>query len=264
LRYFLTYLIAFSLNIVVAQNLITVKQWKVEDITDITFDQYNGIYLADELGTITKYDLEGNQLLSYSSEMIFPINTIDVSHTNKIFGFYQTNQSYILLDRYLNVLNQSTFNPDFIGFAVVAAFSSDNNLWIFDGSDFTLKKLNLITGKLMTSIALSLIITENHLDIIQIDEYQNRLYLNNQDKNILVLDNMGNFIKSLPVQPEGKFCFNNNNIVYIRNNTISLYDIYNNDIMTIGTFTEGYNPLKIIQLQEEYYLAVKDKIIVLK
>ena len=127
-----------------------------------------------------------------------------------------------------------------------------------------MKKLNLISGKLMTSIALSLIITENHLDIIQIDEYQNRLYLNNQDKNILVLDNMGNFIKSLPVQPEGKFCFNNNNIVYIRNNTISLYDIYNNDIMTIGTFTEGYNPLKIIQLQEEYYLAVKDKIILFK
>lgn len=264
MRYLLTYLLVFSLGLAGAQNLTSVKQWKVEDITDIALDRYNGIYIADELGTITKYDQEGNQLLSYSSEIIFPLNTIDVSHTNKIFGFYQNNQSYILLDRYLNVLNQSTFNPDIIGFAIVAAFSSDNNLWIFDGSDFTLKKLNLITGELMTSIALSLIITENQLDIIQIDEYQNRLYLNNKDNNILVLDNLGNFIKSFPIQPEGKFWFSNNNVVYIRKKTVYLFDIYKNDIKVAGTFMEDDKPLKIIQLNEQFILANKDKIIVLR
>ena len=243
-----------------AQELKLVKEWTVNEVVDATSDFSGNLYLSDEHGMISKYDKNGSLQISYSGTINSSIYSIDASHTSKIFGFYRDQQSYLILDRFLNPLNEANLNPSFVGYAAETAYSADNNLWIFDQSDLTIKKINLLSNIVITSSAIPLIIAEEEWDLLQIEEYQNKLYLYNSSKEIYVFDNLGNYIRQLGINPDSKVCFNGSELIFVQDLRILALNIYNNEIREIGAFNNTNNTLKVISANNFIYLIYRNKI----
>jgi hypothetical protein len=243
-----------------SQELTEVYSWKAENIVDAAADHMGMLYVSNEKGIISKYDKKGRPLLSYSGEKISPINSIDVSHTAKIFGFFKDNQSYLILDRFLNPLNEALLNGSLIGYASETAYASDNNLWIFDQSDLSVKKISLINNALQTVISVSMFINTEEWDIRQIEEYQNRLYLYNSNGDVYVFDNLGNYIKSLVIRPSCNFCFKDDYLIYVQDQKILEYGLYNNEIKQIATTGNTNHIIKVISINNFIYLISKSRI----
>lgn len=247
-------------NYTSGQELNLVQEWNVINIVDATSDFSGNLYLSNERGVISKYDKNGVLQISYSGSINSSMYSIDVSHTSKIFGFFRDQQSYLILDRFLNPLNEVTLNPSFVGYATETAYSADNNLWLFDQSDLSIKKINLLNNVVITSSAIPLVIAEEEWDILQIVEYQNRLYLYNSSKDIYLFDNLGNYIRKLGINPDCKVCFNSSNMVFIQSSKIKMFNIYNNEINEIGTLDNTNGILKVISANNFIYLISRNKI----
>lgn len=251
-------------NYTSGQELKLVNEWPVNALVDATSDFSGNLYFSNDQGVISKYDINGILQISYSGSINSPLYSIDVSHTSKIFGFFRDQQSYLILDRFLNPLNQAILDPSFVGYATETAYSADNNLWVFDQSDQSIKKISLMNNTVITSSPIPLVIADVEWDIKQIEEYQNRLYLYNSSKDIYVFDNLGTYIRKLDVNPDCKICFNDNNMVFIQGTQILLYNIYNNEINELGTLDYTNGILKVISVNNFIYLIFRNKISVYK
>ena len=251
-------------NYTSGQELRLVNEWPVNDLVDATSDFSGNLYLSNDQGVISKYDMNGVFQISYSGSINSPLYSIDVSHTSKIFGFFRDQQSYLILDRFLNPLNEAILDPSFVGYATETAYSADNNLWVFDQSDQSIKKISLVNNAVITSSPIPLVIANVEWDLKQIEEYQNRLYLYNSSKDIYVFDNLGTYIRKLDVNPDCKICFNDNNMVFIQGTQILLYNIYNNEINELGTLDYTNGILKVISVNNFIYLIFRNKISVYK
>jgi len=247
-------------NYALGQELNLVHEWNVADVVDATTDFSGNLYVSNGRGVISKYDKNGILQISYSGSINSSIHSIDVSHTSKIFGFFRDQQSYLILDRFLNPLNEANLNPSFVGYATETAYSADNNLWLFDQSDLSIKKINLLNNIVVTSSAIPLVVAEEEWDLLQIEEYQNRLFLYNSSKDIYVFDNLGNYIRKLGINPDCKICFTDGNIVFVQGTQIMLFNIYNNELTEIGTIIHTNDVLKVISANNFIYLVFRNKI----
>jgi len=237
-----------------------VHEWETAETIDATSDLSGNIYLTDNNGAITKFDQNGIYQISYSGSGMTPVSSIDVSHITKIFGFYQESQSYILLDRFLNPLTASELNPATSGFVTAAAYGADNNLWIFDQSNLSIKRINLLNDVLITSNAVPLLLGGDEWDLIQMEEYQNRLYLLNMDKKVYVFDNLGNYIRELEIRSDCKFSFQEGKLMYVRDGEVMSYDLYDNTQSALGRINNSKGLIKVISNNNFIYLVHRNKI----
>jgi hypothetical protein len=157
-------------------------------------------------------------------------------------------------------LNEANLSPSVAGFVTETAYSADNNLWLFDQSDLSIKKVNLFSNAVITSSAIPLVIADEEWDLLQIKEYQNRIYLYNSSKDIYLFDNLGNYIRKLGISSDCQICFDGSQLVFIQDTKILALNIYNNEITEIGAIDSTNNILKIISANNFIYLIFRNKI----
>jgi hypothetical protein len=236
------------------------KVISAEGITDAEIDAQGNIYLSTEKGAILKYSSSYEFIMAYASNEVVPISSLDVSFHFRIFGFYKSQQSYILLDRNFKMLNEVRLDPELIGNAVSASYASDNMVWIFDEMDFSLAKLNPTLNQLVIDIRLPLLVETELLFIIQLEEYQNRVYLNNAGEGIYVFDLFGNFLKKLKIPTYKIFKISRDCIFFIDNNFIKSFQVYTNEEHTIRQI-ENKNILTALVTSQHLLLIYPDQVI---
>jgi hypothetical protein len=223
---------SLSFKIKGEDDLTFIKTIPTPVIQKISSDRYGFIYFADERGNIYKYDQEGNLLLTFSPKKNSEVTLLEAWRNVNILVFYRNYQEFIFLNRFLTEtpnfsLNEESQDHDkSIGFARLATFTADNNLWIIDDDDFSLKKYDLTYNKLDINTPLDLILDRNTYDFNFIREYQNLLFINDKNSGILMFDNLANYKNKLPFKGLNYFSFLNNDIYFLERGYIKLFDIY--------------------------------------
>lgn len=150
-----------------------------------------------------------------------------------------------------------------IGISQIAcvARSSDNQIWLFDMSDQKLKKYSKDLKLLNESAALNNYPIGNNISPnLILDVNSSVLVLNNF--NILEFDLYANFSKTVLIDTLKSFQFLNSKIVFLKNNSIMLYDksllkmeVFN-QIIPLGT--------KGIRIEKERLFILKDEFVILR
>lgn len=232
-KYCLTFFLSFLINFSFSQNLTLLKSFPFQNTQHVSVDVNNSFYLADKEGNVFKFDSTGREINVYSPQRPAQVTLIDASKTMNVFIFYRDLQQYQILNRFLSATPFTAINRDYVGFAYMAGPSLDNNLWIFDNFTFSLKKYDLTLQKLTLETPLDLILNSDRYDINLIKEYQNQVFLNNANNGILVFDNLGNHRTTLPFRTN-YFSFVNNEIYFIQDKELILYDLYNEKLRKIS------------------------------
>ena len=223
----LSLFLATSTHWVLAQfELVT--ETKISAPTEVSTDRAGNIYLATFDGDIIKYDpdLTTNQVFSPPSPTT--TNILEAWQGLRIFTFHKELQLYRLINRNLSLHEDYSFPPDRIGFAEIATPTFDNNVWVIDQTDFSLKKLNIIQKRVMSVTPLDLILNQADYEMLHFKEYQNRLFLSTRNMGIHIFDNLGNYMKNYEYAGIEYFNFYGDEV----------YFLYDNQLLTINLYSE--------------------------
>lgn len=231
-----------------------------EGITDAADDLQGNLYISTKEGSIVKFDSTFHELISYAAEKTIPVTSIDVSNRFRIFGFYGDDQSYIILDQSFRKLNENSFDSRIIGRGVAACLASDEMIWIFDELDFSLKKLNPSLNQIVINVRMPLVTGADHYSIIQLETYQNRLYVNNSDDGVYVFDGFGNFLKKLKISTNHLFHIFREKLYYVDHSTVKGIQIYTHEIEIVPGFKDSKGLLTTLINDHQVLLVYPDSV----
>ncbi len=134
----------FTAHFVQAQSdsAFSLSKTILADITDFTVDNVGNIYLLSRSNQLKKLDANGDSVGIYNAVSRFgDVSFVDVTNPLKILVYYKDFATIVEVDRFLNILNTIDLRTLSIFQVKAIGLAYDNNLWIFDELDATLKRI---------------------------------------------------------------------------------------------------------------------------
>ncbi|GLR18792.1 hypothetical protein [Portibacter lacus] len=180
-------------------------------IQNFKFDVFGNLYTIDLKNRLKVYDKDLNFLFEYYNNSLGNISYVDVTNPKKIMLFFSGFQRIIFVDDALSEIGryQGEFN------IIAAGNSSDNNIWIYDGLDYRLKKISKNSKVIIESNPVeSYIQLDIHPDFIV--EQNNMVFMVEEGRGIAIFDNFGNYSSYLPLEDSGSIIVKDKSIVYTK------------------------------------------------
>lgn len=213
-----------STAILSAQPVFSLRFQINQPATLIAADKLRQLYIVTPDNEVIKYSPEGRELYRFNNNTLGTLSLIDATDPFNLLLYYPDFQVAILLDRTLNQLGQfnlweyGLFQPRAIGMA------NDNLLWVYDEVNFTLKKLDRQGQVTAQSDNLNLLLPRPPKPVALLAR-NNRVYMNDPTMGILVFDNFGQYLRSIPVTGATFFQVLEDDTVWRRSNGVWLqYD----------------------------------------
>lgn len=217
----------------------------------VSLDTRDQIFASTTSGDIYLFDQKGKQLNLYSPTRQGRLHQLEASWTVNIFSFSADLQEYRILDRFLNPIAENSFVLNEITLPKAATLGNNNVIWVWDESDLSLKSLDYRRNLILQSQPLNLILDSENLQVTEIREFKNRLFMNVPESGIFIFDNQGNFLKKVNLQINQRMCFYKENLFWIEGKNLKMYSLASQAIFDMGAL-----PSKDIQ-----YLAIGQEII---
>lgn len=222
----------------------------------ISLDSRDQIFVSNQTGDIFLFDQKGNQLNLFSPPRQGKLQQLEAAWTVNIFSFSTDLQEYRILDRFLNPLSENTFLLNDITLPKAATLGNNNIIWIWDESDLSLKSLNYLQKQIIQSQPLNLILDSPTLNVREIREIKNRLYLNIPDSGIFIFDNQGNFIQKLTIQVDQKLTFYKERIFWLEEDLLKSISLRTLEVSDYGVVPVAQ--AKSIQIGQEILVIQTD------
>ncbi|NJL14268.1 MAG: hypothetical protein HC913_15490 [Microscillaceae bacterium] len=209
-----------------AQVLTVIKKTGIPAFVQSAIDKRGFIYLANAEGVVYQLDSLGRETFVYAPRRVAEVHRLEAKMGLRIFIFYREWQGFAFLDRFLNETGYYTFPSEQIGFVQMATVSADNLLWLWDSSDFSLKKYNPQTQQVVLQTPLDLQLAAEDYEVWAMEEYQNRLFVCTRTQGLLVFDNLGNFEQKLAIQVPNVPVFAQDQLFWVEEQVLHLLHLY--------------------------------------
>lgn len=186
----------------------------------LNVDNLDNVYVITETNQLKKIYANGDSASVFNDVKQFGNPTyIDVSNPLKILLYYNKFTTTVVLDRFLNIRNSLNFRKQNIFLVNAIGTSYDNNIWLFDEQNFSLKKLNDNGITVQESVDWRLLF-DTMPSPVKLMDRNNYVYLYDTAKGFYVFDYYGSFKTKLPfinwhfVEISGDYIygFNQNNL----------------------------------------------------
>lgn len=156
------------------------------------------LYLLSPDNQLKKFDVNGDSVGVFNDVKKYGrLTYVKAQNPWKTILFYEGFETIVLLDKYLKNLGSIPLREKNIFAAKAVTTSYDNFIWVFDGREFKIKKIDDNGNLLMASADLRQTMTDvpNPAEIIDKDGL---LYLYDPDKGVFIFDYYGAFKTMLP------------------------------------------------------------------
>ncbi len=185
-----------------------------------------GFLLSDKKGNLFLVDSTGEIRQNYSQNQQSELTNFKNITKLTNFVFYEEIQKIVLLNRFFATIQTLDLESLEIGYVSCATPSADRQIWLLDNSSFSVKKLNPFTQEIQEIFAIDLLFGSEDVDILQMQEYQNLLFLCASSQGIFVFDNLGNYQKTLPFREVSSLHFDKNQLYFLTKNQVVFYQLY--------------------------------------
>jgi hypothetical protein len=259
LRYILIISLFFILPFCKAQNIREIP-FKGSDFTT----DHIGFFYVYNNKNIYKYTDNGKLLFTYSNNQLGDIEKVDVTNPLKIIVYYKDFLKLVILDNTLSisgdVIDLNTFNFNNI---VEISRSYNNGYWLFDIVNQELFRKNEYFETTNSSGNLSLTLNKEVIPV-EIIEYNNKVYLNDTTMGILVFNQYGNYIKTIPIKGVQNFQVKDQYMIYTTNQN-NAYVYYFMEMEHVPLNFDLYPKIKKIRIENELmYILTSDNRLIIK
>lgn len=213
---------------------VPIAEVELENLDLISFDTKDQLFASTISGDIYLFSAEGKQLNLFSSARQGRLSQLEAAWTVNIFSFSADLQEYRILDRFLNPLAEKGFSLADITLAKAATLGNNNVVWIWDESDLTLKSLDYRRNLIVHSQPLNLILNSENLEVAEIREFKNRLFMNVPNSGVFIFDNQGNLMRKVEVKGINKLCYYQEHLLWIEQGKLLAISLTGKGISTLA------------------------------
>lgn len=191
------------------------------------------VFTTDEMGNVYAlhgdvlelYNSKGESWLRNSVKTFGRITHIDAFYSLKPMVFSPEQGQLAVLDNTLS-LQGSVLNLPRDGFpqVVLACMSVQNSFWFFDQRDLALIRVDAQLRELANTGRLDQLLGIT-FSPASMQEFDNRLYVNDPNEGILVFDLFGTYAKTIPLKSVESFEVRNGVLYYFSKGQLFVYDM---------------------------------------
>ncbi len=224
----------------------TIREVKYFDI-DI-LGQVMVINKHDELSIINPIQ---KRAVPYQNDILGKLSQVDITNPQRICLFYYDNQTIVFLDDALSETMLIDLG-DWAYYDISAiAVSNDNGFWLYNEVDQNIIKVN-DQGKLQTKSLDFRDINMADAKVIQMKERNNELYLLTENYGLLIFDNFGQYVKTIPyLKGVNDIQYLKNRMVYVRKGEGATFD---KKALEENTLQLGTNILQLKIWEKQAYI----------
>ncbi len=257
-------LVASLLSASAHGQLQKVKTLAIKDTYMASVDRLGNFYFVLSSGIMQKYDGDG-KLLDETSSSVLPLSLLEPWNPLKVFTYSGQHMKYQFWDHHLERVESKTLEPAFsITPELVCPANENNKAWILDVADFSLKRVDLLTKKIELETALPKDWADENSKIVFMREYQNRVFLLDQHRGILMLNNLGIPITTIKIEGLTFFNFLGQELCYRKDKEILLLDLFTGNTRTVATLGETTNITETILTDERLVVVTTDEVHIYK
>lgn len=201
-----------------------------KSIVSYSLDRTGNIYLSFKDGLIVKYNAELDSLNSFSPVRVDEFKLLEAWHGFQVFAFNQKFQDFILFDRFLSRETRYSLGESGVLFVALATVSSDQNLWLLEENGLRLIKYDFKTREVILDVAIQVWLENIDHSFKFIREYQNLLFLVDENGDTYVFDNLGNYLKKYLSAKNGYLSFSGENSYFLESSFLVEKNLYNEHI----------------------------------
>ncbi|WP_132644080.1 hypothetical protein [Roseivirga ehrenbergii] len=211
-----------------AQDWKSLKSIKLNNLAhQVSIDRQGNLYVSSLNGAIDKYSINGELQSHYSPTKKSSPHIIEAWQGLRVFVFYKDFQEYSFFDRFLSESERYTFgNQLAVSSVSLSTIAADNNIWVLNAQELSLKKIDTNSNEVISETNLNLILKNKTHDFTYIREYQNLVFISDSKNGLLVFDNIGNYLETLPLFNISFFSFKDSSLISIQNGKMIYFDIY--------------------------------------
>jgi hypothetical protein len=202
------------------------KPIRLRQVSSVSVDRLGNFYAITHTGNVHKYSPEGKLLASRQLTEHKPPTLLEPWNPLRVFAYQQKDQHVTVFDYNLEELSMRALDPVWAVEPVLACPTPDNNLWILDGGDFSLKKISLKDNAIVLDAPLDTADFSPLPEVVQMREYQNMIFILEKKSGISVYNNVGQKILFMPAQGISFFNFMGEELYFFRQGEIVFVDLY--------------------------------------
>jgi hypothetical protein len=207
-----------------------IQRISIDDIDLVSMDNQHQIYISNTKGDLFKFNPLGQLISNFSPVWQGKLSQLDASWTFHVFTFSVDLQEYRFLDRLMQPLSENRLQNLSSGMAKVVTPSTINALWIWDESELSLIKWDLKKGMVLQVQPLHLLLSELKIQVIDIKEHHNLLFVLLKNHRLLILDLQANIIADYENIITTHLKLQDNFLVYKEGELLKVFDWKQNKI----------------------------------
>ncbi|MFN8335902.1 MAG: hypothetical protein U0U09_12315 [Cyclobacteriaceae bacterium] len=219
-KFFIFLAIVCSPLLTIAQKRITVVD--IRDVASAYVDRPGDLYILHTDNKVSKFDTLGMPVADMGFERKPTI--FDPRDGARMFIYFAD----VKQGSFFSVgTSQGFFIYDYFAMEPMLATSAgDNQVWIIDKGDWSLKKLDPKASKIVAEATIDKAQFQTDPDFTAVREYQNFLFVLDKNAGILIFNGIGKQIKKIEGKDIPYFNFLGEELYYKKNDKLIFYDLF--------------------------------------
>ena len=216
----------FLISVPAMSQWTPLKTWRLDKpVASLAIDRAGDFYVIGQ-GQIQKFDGDGVKLAE--SKFDAPPTVFDPRDGSSLFAFFKKIASYAMVSPNLAVKEMSLIDSAFAIEPMLACSSGDYNLIVLDSADWSNKNINLRTQQVVADKAMPDSLSANAVFTFM-REYQNFIFLLDQNFGIRVFNSLGKYLRGLPAKQIKGFNFLGEELYFVRGKSLMLFDLFSTE-----------------------------------
>ncbi|MBK21197.1 MAG: hypothetical protein CMP63_02605 [Flavobacteriales bacterium] len=227
------------------------------EFTSVEVDEHGDVYLVNSEKQLIKFNSRLDTLYVFNEksaevELVAPQNALKILIFNKSLNTVQ------FLDKTLSP-SAEELNLDEVNIPLVEAvgISKDNNFWVFDQYDQSLKKFDTKMNMISTSGNLTNI-TGLNWSPTKLKEIDNKVFVCDSSSGIMEFDFFGSYVQTINLKVKGNFYIDQSNVWFLRNDSLIIHDILLQDESKFNLPEK--NVVDFAFYKYQFYLLTQEKL----
>jgi hypothetical protein len=220
----------FQINVVVFSMLLisamAIAQTKIatiriSNVRSAHVDRPGDLYIVQEDDSLTKFDIDG-KLVQKSS--LKSVTNFDPRDGSRIFCYYKSSQRFAFFAGMEGTVH--TIPQEFAIEPVLACSSGDNQAWVLDRADWSLKRIDPWKVKVIADAPIDQKQFNGAPEFLFMREYQNFLFLIEKNSGVLIFNSLGHQIKKITESGISTLNFLGEELYYKKGAKLIFYDLF--------------------------------------
>jgi hypothetical protein len=219
-------------------------------VNRISVDRLGGFYIVGDCG-VEQFDPEGIHKKSYKLSSCNAIELLEAWPLMRICAYQNYKQQFTIFDSHLEEVEKLDIDPAFAVEPKLASLSTDlKYYWILD-VDNSIKRVN-INSRLVDIESDAL--KSKTGKFVHMREYQNMLFVLNENSGIYVINKLGTLIFEISASNVNYFSFAGEDLYFLTGKQVRFYDIFTKDSYSIDVPAGN----KFVVATDERLILLKD------